>query len=220
MLPVAIDVILRGRLRSRASLSYVTSTFSGSGLQNYSFAGTSIGTATSDRTVIVGIFTHNLGTTPSYSSVVIGGVTATVLATNPVSNVSGTMAFYAAMVPTGTTATIAVNTTATQLRMSIAVWAAYGLRSYEVYSSRGVGGFVGGTLNVNTVANGIVLAMGAADAGSFTWTGVTERVDSTANTIAFSAADASGVAAAGPMIVSDAVAGGTAYGNHFAIALM
>lgn len=97
----------------------------GSDVTVYTFSGVDIGTATSDRRVIVSASANN--GTETVSSLTVGGVTADIIGQSQGGNL--TTALCVAHVPTGTTADIVVTWTGAQLRCGIGWWIATGLSS-------------------------------------------------------------------------------------------
>lgn len=101
---------------------------------NYTFtnggSGYAIGTASSDRLVIVAVHLLNQGRTSS--SVTIGGVGATLAVRG--ARGTGTSEIWAAMVSSGTTANISVNTSGANDRCGIIIWTATGMSSATAVS--------------------------------------------------------------------------------------
>lgn len=107
-------------------LAYQTSAVDPSDLTTYTFSAQAIGTAAADRRVHVGVgATQN---SPTISSVVIGGVTATQNIATTLGTAS-TVGIFTANVPTGTTADVVVTFTGSTNRCGIAVWTSTGLTS-------------------------------------------------------------------------------------------
>lgn len=158
-------------------LTYQTHAENTSSLSSYSFTSQPIGSAQADRYVIVGIGWANLS--PTISSVTIGGVSATNIATN--ANANGNSALYIALVPTGTTANVDIAFSgATGIHCGIAVWSATGLLSTTAVSSGNNSSSATPSVTLTTVNGGFVVAY--AHVGSNTsysnttvpWTGVTQ----------------------------------------------
>lgn len=89
----------------------------------FSWTGVSIGSATSDRVVIV-IATIIGNTSNSIGSLIVGGVTATILAANSGNHTANFyyMIIAAVAMPTGTTATITLSTTGSPISGIISVY--------------------------------------------------------------------------------------------------
>jgi len=146
----------------------------GTNSTNLSFTGVAIGTADTNRKVVV-VATGGIGG-GTHSSMVIGGVSATLVAQES-AGANNHSSMWEAAVPNGTTATIAYTTSVADIRNAIGVWAVY--NASDVYYSSatstadplsaggmtipagGVG--IGGCYNGNTSA--------------FTWVGLTEDYD-------------------------------------------
>lgn len=161
-------------------LTFQTHAENTSSLSSYSFTSQPIGSAQSDRYVIVGIGWANANPSPTISSVTIGGVAATNIATN--ANAYGNSALYIALVPTGTTANVdIVFSSATGLHCGIAVWSATGLTSTTAVSSGNSSASATPSVTLTTVNGGF--AVGYAHVGSNSsysnttvpWTGVTQN---------------------------------------------
>jgi hypothetical protein len=105
-----------------ALLTYITSTGADVTQSTFTFSSQSIGTAFTDRIVIVPFYWDTSGSTRTVSSATIGGVAANIVAQN--GGTGGGTAIIWAAVPTGTTATIVINFSANVLACDIAVYAA------------------------------------------------------------------------------------------------
>ncbi len=205
------------------TLSYQTAAASGSDLATYSFASTAIGTDTgSSRTVIVGVYATE-SSARTISAFTVGGVAGTLIhkRDHTAGGQASTIAFYAFTGVTGTTATVAITWSGTMTRCAIAVWAAYNLSSITAVATAGSGSTTAPALNVNVNADGMVLAIGHSNVSStYAWTGVTERTDTITETVGFSAADASSLAAETPRTVSASISsGGPTIANAISISL-
>lgn len=156
---------------------YVTSAKSSSNATTYTFSTTSIGTASSDRIVVVQPEFRSNGTNPT------GGVTSLTVAGNSaaeqVQQISGrqTGSIWSLLQTTGTTADIVVNLADQAAQGGIGVWA-----------MTGTGGNATASDTDKAAANNItgltVPANGAAICGAFnggpnahTWSGASERYD-------------------------------------------
>lgn len=171
--------IYKPRSAGPVALAYQTQVSNTADLSSYSFASTAIGTASTDRIVVVGITVSaaSSGATRSVSSVTIGGISATQL-----SHVVGatwmTAAIYAAAVPTGTTATIAITMSGTCGRCACAVWAMTGGSITPFDTATDTNASADPNASIDVPANGgAVAAAGSATSTTTTWTGLTERVD-------------------------------------------
>lgn len=213
------------RLSSSAlpTLAYQTAATSGTDTTSYSFTSTAIGTDTgSSRTIIVGVFGTET-TTSTISSITVGGVSGTLIHSNTQSAgaQSSRVAFYAFQGVSGTTATVAVTWSTAQTRSGIIVWAAYNLSSITAVATASSTSMTAPALNVNTSADGMVLACGHCNGSStYAWTGVTERTDTQVETVGWSGGDASSLAAETPRSVSASISNsGSTIANAISISL-
>ena len=193
-------------LSSNASVTYVTATHSSATATAYTFSAHNIGTAASDRFVVVGIFgLHNGGGTGTISSVTIGGSTATLL--NKLSDYSliGNWGLYGLTVTSGTTADIIVTFDRAMEGASIAVWNINGLISVtptDTQSATATSGAVSVTLNIQS--GGVGLAVGGRQSvnTTYTWGGLTEDFDASMDAASDSGSGASLYSAAGNSALS------------------
>jgi hypothetical protein len=158
-----------------ATLNYEDYQGSGANSTSYTFSSMGIGTADADRKVLAVFATFDTATIV-VSSVTIGGVSASLVASNVFSDTERGIYVYEASVPTGTTADVVVNFTATQITVACATYSAIGLSmtpdntdSDEGSSSSSL------SATVTRVNGGAVLAVGwSIFASDISWTGVTE----------------------------------------------
>ena len=140
----------------------------------------SIGTATWDRLVVVGITVEE---TATINTVTIGGITAT--SAISVRNTTGTpdnaVAIFYARVPTGTTGNIVVTLSASSSQTGVvSVWAMTGASTPPINTNSGQGAGATQTLAGITIPTGgaAVYAFNNATTGTaVTWTNATERDD-------------------------------------------
>jgi hypothetical protein len=134
-----------------------------------------IGTASADRHVVIGI--HGRQTTnTTVTSATIGGVTATILTdTNVASQQPAVLAY--AKVTSGTTADVEVVFSQTVVRASVGVHTITGAENLTVADVKRATN--SGTMSVAGAAGGVIIATGSRGAGSgtATWSGVTEEYD-------------------------------------------
>jgi hypothetical protein len=151
------------------TLTYVTNDVDATNQVTYTFPGVSIGTAAADRYVIVGIVSRHASFSRTIVSASIAGVAATVIADGDISRSQA--AILIALVPAGTTGDIVVEFTAVAERAGIAVWAAYGLSSPTPIDSLNT---ASGTLDIDTAADGIIVAVHLGVSQTPVWSGITE----------------------------------------------
>jgi hypothetical protein len=166
------------------SLSFRTSANSGSTDQSVSsvtFTSMDIGTASSTRYVVFGIAGRDASATvTAFSSVTLAGTNMTSLVQQ---FDSGSFAgLFILNVTTGTTADIVVTWNHTVSRWAGATWACYDLLSATPRATNSSTSSGTSTLDVNTIANGIIIDIGFANATAASISGVTQDFINTANT--------------------------------------
>lgn len=185
----ATHLIGFGSTRAAAAGGTITSTFiaatgNTSDTSTYTFSGASIGTAASDRIVVVAAWVR-AASTVSISSLTIGGVSATAIVTaEGTGTASNRLSIYALNVTSGTTADIVVNCSTAGVRAGIGVWrfsgqstpstTAHATATDTTASSNAL------SATINIPAGGTVIAASADGGGTTltcTWTGATERYD-------------------------------------------
>lgn len=183
------------------AIVYESTNSTDSGAATYTYTAQGIGTAASDRVVVVGIWGRDAGTTADISSVTIGGSAATQIVkarVNPVN--TNIAAIYALLVTTGTTADIVLNFNETMVRAGIIVWKMTGhggvatadFTATDVTSSDPL------STTIDVPANGAAVAIavnGSGSSNTTTWTGLTEAIDSVIGTNTMTGANADFVAA-------------------------
>jgi len=162
----------------RAALQYTFdhTSVDGTDSATYTFASQAIGTAYSDRLVVVGYAFTNL-TGQAITSVTIGGITATTIHSTGTNTACG-LAW--ANVPTGTTASIVITpTSAGTVRCGISVYVVRGLQSMTAFATNASAGGSDASRNtsLNIAAGGVVFAVSASQAGATAWTNITEDAD-------------------------------------------
>lgn len=155
-----------------------------SDLSAYTFTAAPIGTAASDRIVVVGVQTR-ANAARSVSGVTIGGNAATsIVVANDTAQGADISALYYLAVPSGTTADIVVTLSAAMVRCAINVWAVYGSSGAPTASASDTV-FTSAALNttLSCNANGAIIGMAEGLTGtgtaSWTWSGITEQSDAT-----------------------------------------
>lgn len=180
-----------------ATSTYIGNTSDTTDQTTYSFAGASIGTASSDRLVVCG-FTARANAARTVSSVTIAGVSATLVGTAIDAGAGADLAtMWIAAVPTGTTGTISITFSAAMLRCNVGVWTITGGGSATPTSTQTDNTVSSNVLSVSSdcPANGCIIAVSENGQGSgsatATWAGVTENYDTTVETTSFGASGAS-----------------------------
>lgn len=179
------------------ALTYVTSASATNDASAYTFSGTSIGTASADRVVVV-VIGSRANAARSLSSVTVGGNAATAIATaNATGGGAEIAAIYAIAVAAGTTADIGVTFSSTMLRCGIGVYTLTGTGS--VTTAYGTATVTSNGTNptdstIDCPAGGSILAVNFSNSGATsttTWTGLTERFDIQPETVSNGVSSAS-----------------------------
>jgi hypothetical protein len=174
--------VLKGSLQQRPEVEYITNVSSTSNLTTYTFNSTSIGSAATDRYVVIGA-SGSSGTTSGISSITVNGNNATELV--QVSGSTVAAGLFIAAVPTGTTANIVVTFGGGKERCDVGVWKVTKLNSATPYDTASLGSGLSvntGSVNIDTRVGGILLSYvhrGGVNSGTTTWTGATENYDTT-----------------------------------------
>jgi hypothetical protein len=171
-----------GRLESPASVSYRGHDESTSALTTYTFSSKSLGTATSNRRIVVACsWREGALSNVGLSSITVGGVTCTVPGGTRIETSTVGIAMGIATVPSGTTGSIVVTFDKQAGRVGVGWWSLY-----DVQSTTPVGTVensdTGSSLalgSLSTDNNGVALfaATGANGTRTFSWTNPTERWD-------------------------------------------
>ena len=146
----------------------------------YTFAAQNLGTAAGDRYIIVAVFARDTSSGQTLTGVTVGGVAATLIANNAVTDAASRTEITAlaiAAVPTGTTGDIVCTFSAAMVRCCIAAYRATGLASAtpsDTDMDTSIGEDV--ALTIDVPVNGFVLAVATSQHNSLTetWSGVTE----------------------------------------------
>lgn len=163
-----------------ATLSFLQSATDTTDTDVYTFASQNLGTASSDRHIIVTTVARKAGTGFTLLSVTIGGVSANIVAqtTNTLTN-SDTAAMVIANVPSGTTGDIVITWSTTVLRCAVGVYHATGIDSITAYDSDSSTA-ADPTVNLDIPEGGFTVGGGlTAAATTASWTGLTENDDAT-----------------------------------------
>lgn len=147
----------------------------------FTFASSSLGTASWDRRIIVAVATAN--STRAISSVTVAGITATINVTYEGGGDNNTTAIVTAWVPTGTTGDIVVTLTGgTNPNCIVGWWAAYGLTSNDaINTTTDAVATATPTLTLTTKPGGFAIYVygTSASGATSTWGTATERFDLT-----------------------------------------
>lgn len=163
-----------------AECTFVAATGNTTNQSSYTFSGHAIGTASSDRHVIViTILQQSGGGAPITPTVTVAGQSCTSVATAVPATAERVNIFITdSPVTTGTTADIVVNEGSTQHGCYIGVYAATGLNSTTPTDTiEDNSDPLSGTIDCD--AGGFIVGVGqtASNGASFTWAGITEDFD-------------------------------------------
>jgi len=193
------------------SLTYQTSAQQTASTTTFTYAGQSIGTATTDRYVVIGTMAAGGGGAGvTVSSITVGGIAATIVVQrNGNSGASNAVTALAiAAVPTGTTATVVVTYSATQARSAIGVWSCTGLVTPDPISTNSSVANPS-SLTLSTYSGGFAIGMVGQNAVSTAaWTNLTERFDSTVDSALYSGADSNGTTSGSTLSASCTISTG------------
>lgn len=165
------------------TVSFVTTDYDEplNGDSSYSFSGVSLGTAASDRWIILGV--HGLAnedySATAITSCTVNGYTGVPVAQDYYTDDRAVIGIVVAYCPTGTTGTIVVNFNSDVGACYISVWEVNGLVKFAPYDSdTDTSGSM--SITLDTLADGFIIAVGSAEdtfISTATWTNVTERYD-------------------------------------------
>jgi hypothetical protein len=150
---------------SKVTGGYRNTYSTGTAADPVEFTNVDIGPAAGNRYIVL---TAHVTGTPVPSSITVGGVSMTAVITQD------RIAIWRSNSPvtSGTTATVSIDFSSTQ-NVLIHVYALYGLDPTAVATSASAAD--PGVLNLNTVANGVVIAAAQSYSGTIdSWTGVTQ----------------------------------------------
>jgi hypothetical protein len=171
-----------------ATVTYLQSTNSTSDLTTYTFSTQNLGTAASDRYIIVNAATSVSSGAGSISSVTVQGISATsVVSKTQAANTANVNTLWIVAVPTGTTGNVVVTAGSAAVRCGIALWSATGLGSATAYDTAVDDTVLGVNPSASTTidceANGFIVSSSMignnATTSGCAWTGLTERYEQT-----------------------------------------
>lgn len=202
-----------------ASLSYLSSTGTGTNATSYTFSGVSFGAEASDRIIVIQAAGSTTGT-EGFSSVTIGGVSATKIAEQKTANTADITSMWYAEVPSGTTGSVVVVFNSLSARCGLGVWRLTGVTvtPFDFSTSldpTGTGAASKANPSASTTidveAGGVIIASayssnsGTTNPPTFAWTGVTENYETVAESraVVSGALNDSGSAETGKTITVD-----------------
>jgi len=179
-----------------AQLSYHTVVSSTTNASSYTFSSVDIGTASSDRLVIVTVHAVTATSAINITGVTVAGVSATEQVTAPNTNIR--TAIYTALVSSGTTANITVTTSITAGSMAVATYSLKNYNSATPESTLSVEGTPTATGNLTFGSNAAVVAAtsGGTASSTVSWSSpLTENYDTEVEDRPRSGASASSLSA-------------------------
>lgn len=150
------------------------SAFSVTNLTTYTFTAMSLGTASENRYILVGISARS-GTAETISTVTVGGISATQVI--DFQDSTSNAGLFIAAVPTGATGNVVVTFTGAMVRAAVGLWAVTGLRSTTPFDTAtdGVSAY---SAAIDIPARGFAVGIAFShETGSLTWTNLTEDFD-------------------------------------------
>jgi len=158
------------------AVAFAGTASSTSNISTYTFSGVAIGTASSDRKVVVFTSSDGYTTSDTLTSITVGGATASLVASGE-NFATNSSYIYQIDVSSGTTADIIVTWSGTQGVCSVITWAVTGCGA----SAHDTGKDSQSSPDADTIdipADGVCVGGAHSNtSGSFTWVGLTERVD-------------------------------------------
>ena len=160
------------------SITWADSATDSTDLSSYTFSGLEIGSAASDRWVLVAAGSDDELPT----GVTIGGVAATQCGTGRSNANDGSASLWRRKVTSGTSADIVVSFGATMSMCAVTVYRVVGAQEIQVASTAGstadTNGVISASLTIPSGGVGIGVVMGnAGAANAYTWSGLTEDTD-------------------------------------------
>lgn len=159
--------------RSKPSRSFQAITTDTTNLITYTFASTSLGSASSERVICVYVDGISTGGARTISGVTIAGVTATLATAG--TNTTLPTAMYYAQVPSGTSGSVVVTFSNTMNEASIVVWALYNVNPTPL--STGLKSTVSLFPSINFGGDSIGLFGEFSNGIGTNWTNATEDAD-------------------------------------------
>lgn len=177
----ALMLLMASPAFAAAAITFVGTTGDTTNAATYTFTNHAIGTASSDRCVVVAIHGSYGAVGITLDSVTIGGNAASILYQQDAdngSNITRLAAVASLLVTTGTTATIVINTSVTMTRARIATYALTGTADCTTLADSDFSEATDPSVALDVPANGSALGACTDTVSAFTWTGLTERYES------------------------------------------
>lgn len=175
------------------SISYVTTAQDTSNSTTYTFTGVSLGTVSTNRLIVIGVYGHST-TNRTISGVKVGGVSATLVGKRDGANSNN--GIYQIVNISDATADIEVTFSGTELRAAINVWALYNLSSNTAqdYGDNFTSTANSVSVTITGNSNSVAIAQSSANTTGLnvTWTNLTENNEVTLDSaVMYSAATSS-----------------------------
>lgn len=159
-----------------AAITFLQDAHDAADLTTYTFASQNLGTASSDRYILVAVNSRALGATAfNASTVTVQGISATQIVNASSTSTNSTMAaIWRAAVPTGTTGDVVVTLNKSALRCSVALYSATGIDAAANDTDTSTAN--PGAVSIDIPADGFAVACNAAGTTTTfaTWTNLTE----------------------------------------------
>lgn len=205
------------------TVSYRTSGItSATGQTSLSLVGADLGTEANNRTIVVGVsYRGSLGSSRSVSSVAVAGISATRV-TAGLSTADGAE-IYVARVRTGSTGDVVISMSGTCTHITAVVWAAYNVNHNFISRDNASTNTNPVSATINIPAGGAAFAVahdsGLTSGNTWSWSGLTEDVDSrdASTDTSYSGASGTTTTALNSLSVS-ATYSGTLDGGRLAVA--
>lgn len=171
-----------------AVATFLQSTNSTADLTTYTFSTQNLGTASSDRYIVVNAAAaRSGGLTGAINSITVQGISgSSVVQRTQDTNIANIQGLFIVAVPTGTTGDVVVTFNGSCVRAGIALWAVTGIGSataYDTATANDSGVNPNPSNTIDCEADGIIIAASfinnAATTSGTAWTGVTEDYEQT-----------------------------------------
>lgn len=185
------------------ALSFLVDASSASDLTTYTFSSLSLGTAASNRYILVAVGRQRFGTPSTVSSLTVAGVSASQVVDQGSSNANQqAVSIWIAAVPTGTTGDVVVTLSAGHLRCGVSIFRMVNASGTAHATGGDAVGTTVGSIAINVPANGAALAAFINNGNTtLTWTGVTERTELDVDGSDFGAASNNFTSASTPLTI-------------------
>tara|TARA_R110000823_G_scaffold30436_6_gene87321 strand:+ start:12298 stop:13410 length:1113 start_codon:yes stop_codon:yes gene_type:complete len=167
----------RGATATGLTYNFEDSAVSASAGSVFTFSSAAIGTAATDRQVIVGVGSI-AGTVGTISGVTVGGIAA-VQAVHSGEGSMSNVDIWAAPVPSGTSADVIITHGSSKSRCGIGVWSMYGAAACPFNTAGSITDPPSAALTIPTGGVGFGYCQTYGSTATYTWTNLTEAFDET-----------------------------------------